>query len=478
MTTTTDTSLPLIMTSAGPQPTPPAVINAVLIAKVAATNPDFTANLPGSLIEDISSTMTGGLSLTDQMRVDAVNSVAPRTASPFIVQQQGQIYGVEQGLGSNASVLVVFTGSAPGFVIQPGFTVSDGQFQYVVPGGGVIGANNQSAPLFALCTIAGTFSIPANSVTDLVSSVPDDYTLTVTNPLAGIQSTGPQEEPDYLAQVLQAGMAVAQGLQSFLRTQLENVAGVQPRLVRVIQNTTGNWEIICGGGDPYQVAYAISQSLFDVTNLSGAVLNIVGITQANPGVVTTAFDHNLSSNNVVEITGVVGMTPVNGHSFTVGIVNSKSFSLGVDTTGYPAYISGGVVTPNTRNIVVSLNYYPDTYQVTFVVPLQQSVQIALTWNTISQNFINPAAISQLGTAALVAYVNSVPAGLPMNFFEMQSVFQAAVADVLPPGQLTRMVFAISIDGTGVTVPPGTGIIAGDPEGYFLTDATQISIVQG
>lgn len=466
------------MTKAGPQPTAPAVINGVLIAKVAATNPDYTANLPGSLIDDVGGTMTAGLALMDQMRVDTVNSVAPRAASPFIVNQLGLQAGVEQGLGSNASVLVVFTGSAPGFVIQPGFTVSDGTFQYVVTSGGAIGANNQSAPLFALCKTAGTFSIPANSVNQIASSVPTGYTLTVTNPQAGIPSTGAQSDADYLAQVQQAGLAVAQGLPSFLRTQLENVSGVQPRLVRVIQATGGGWEIICGGGDPYQVAYAISESLFDVTNLAGSTLSIIGITQANPGVVTTVINHGLTTGAVETINGVVGMTQVNGNAYSVTVIDEKTFSIGVDTTGFSAYLSGGVVTPNPRNTTVSLNYYPDTYAVTFVTPPQQSVVIALTWNTISSNFINPTAISQLGAAALVAYINSIPVGLPINLFEMQTVFQAAVADVLPPGQLTKMVFSVSINGVPTPANAGTGIIPSDPESYFLTDSTKISIVQG
>ena len=73
--------------------------------------------------------------------------------------------------------------------------------------------------------------------------------------------------------------------------------------------------------------------------------NITAITQANPGVVTyTGADP--SNGDTVYITGVVGMTQVNGLFFTVAGVNAgaNTFQLsGVNTTGYTAYSSGGTV---------------------------------------------------------------------------------------------------------------------------------------
>lgn len=471
------TSLPLVMTAAGPQPTPPQALNAALIELVSSTNPGYTANLPGSLIEDVSSTCVGALVLLDQARVDSVNSITPLGSNPFVTTQQGQIYGTPQGQGSNSSVPVVFTGSAPGFVIQPGFTVGDGTHQYVIQDGGVIGADSQSAALFALCTVADVFAIPSGTVTQLVTSVPTGYTLTVTNPNTGIPAVGPQDITDYRTQVLQAGRAVAQGLTSFLRTQVEAVSGVQARLVSVRQ-VSGEWEIIVGGGDPYAVAYAISRAVFDYSNITGSTLSLIGATQANPGVLTTDLNHGFSDSQVIQVEGVVGMTNLNGNSYTITVVDEKSFSIGVNTSAFPAYISGGVITPNLRNETVSLNYYPDTYDVTFVIPPQQSVVIALTWNTKAQNFVSPTAVAQLGSAALVAYINSIPVGQPVNLYELQTTFQTSVAGVLPPGQLTRMEFSVAINGVPTAPETGTGIIAGDPESYFLTSSSQISIVQG
>jgi hypothetical protein len=67
---------------------------------------------------------------------------------------------------------------------------------------------------------------------------------------------------------------------------------------------------------------------------------ITAITQANPGKVTSTA-HALSNGQVIFINGVAGMTQVNNSSFTVTVVNANEFTIGVNTTGYGAYTSGG-----------------------------------------------------------------------------------------------------------------------------------------
>lgn len=473
--------IPTVMDVSGLQPIPPSDLDAQLIALVAASNPGYTV-LPGGLIEDISSTDVGALTLIDQARVELVNSITPFGANAFLLNQLGAIYGVSLGIGSNTSALVVFTGP-PGFLIAAGFTVSDGTNQYVVQDGGVIAASGMTAPLFALATSAGTFSVPPGTVTHLATSVPPPInapggpTLTVTNPTAGTPGTGVQAEPDYRAQVLQAGRAVSMGMASYLRTLLGNVPGVQPRLISILQRT-GGWEIIVGGGDPYQVAAAILEALFDISTLVGSAMTVSNITAANPGVVTTVLNHGyVTGQSGVIIEGVVGMTQVNGVDQTVTVIDEKTFSI-EDTSTFTPYASGGIVTPNARNEAVSINDFPDTYLVLFVNPPQQNVSITVTWNTTSPNFVSPVAVAQLGTAALVSYINSIQVGQPINLFELQNIFQDSIATVVPPQQLTRMVFAVNINGQGVAPIVGTGIISGDPESFFLTSAAAITVTQG
>lgn len=71
---------------------------------------------------------------------------------------------------------------------------------------------------------------------------------------------------------------------------------------------------------------------------------ITAITQANPAVVTDT-GHNLEDGDVIEISGVVGMTELNGNRYVVEVVDANSFKLlGVDSSGYGAWVSGGTYT--------------------------------------------------------------------------------------------------------------------------------------
>jgi hypothetical protein len=84
---------------------------------------------------------------------------------------------------------------------------------------------------------------------------------------------------------------------------------------------------------------------------SGAILEanktITAITKANPGVVTSN-SHGFANGDTVVISGVVGMTQVNGKRFKVASVATNTFALqdvdgnNVNTTSYTTYTSGGV----------------------------------------------------------------------------------------------------------------------------------------
>jgi hypothetical protein len=79
-----------------------------------------------------------------------------------------------------------------------------------------------------------------------------------------------------------------------------------------------------------------------LTQING-MSNISAISKASPGQVTTAKNHYLRTGDSITITGVVGMTQVNGQTFTVTKVDATKFTLGVDTSGYGAWSSGGIV---------------------------------------------------------------------------------------------------------------------------------------
>ncbi|MEE8463059.1 MAG: ubiquitin-activating E1 FCCH domain-containing protein [Acidobacteriota bacterium] len=98
--------------------------------------------------------------------------------------------------------------------------------------------------------------------------------------------------------------------------------------------------------NPSTSAGEVTVRVFTLPVADGAVqdLAISSITQANPAVVTTSTDHGLVTGDEIRITGVFGMTQVNDREFVITVVDADEFSLnGEDSTGYTAYVIGGVV---------------------------------------------------------------------------------------------------------------------------------------
>ena len=137
----------------------------------------------------------------------------------------------------------------------------------------------------------------------------------------------------YRSRVLRAGLAASQGMARYLRTLVSNVPGVQDRLIGIQQVSPSGWMIIVGGGDPYEVAYAIYMALFDISELVGSTIHATSISNANPGVVTTDLDHGYNYADPVTITGA---NPP-GYNGTYAVLDAtppnRSIQLG---TTYPA----------------------------------------------------------------------------------------------------------------------------------------------
>lgn len=92
---------------------------------------------------------------------------------------------------------------------------------------------------------------------------------------------------------------------------------------------------------------AFSATVNTTIYLSACGRAISGITQANPAVVTyTGTDAQLANGQTIDLSGIVGMTELNGTQAVIANFNAgaNTFELqGVDSTGFGAYVSGGVV---------------------------------------------------------------------------------------------------------------------------------------
>lgn len=73
-------------------------------------------------------------------------------------------------------------------------------------------------------------------------------------------------------------------------------------------------------------------------NADGVGFGITAITQANPGVITAPY-HGLATGDEVYLSGIEGMTELNGRVATVTVIDADNFSIGIDTSGFGAFVA-------------------------------------------------------------------------------------------------------------------------------------------
>jgi len=274
-----------------------------------------------------------------------------------------------------------------------------------------------------------------------------------------------------------AGLAASTGMTRYLKTLVGNIPGVTFRLIGVRQQGD-QYVAMVGGGDQYQVAYAIWQSNFYTPGLAGAEISVANISNTNPVTITTQYNHNLVTGDVETIMGTVRTYLLNGLPMPITVTGPKTFTMPIDATMWGTYLSGGVVYPNPINMFVSIMDEPDSYVIPFVNPPQETVNIILVWRTNSLNYVNPDSIAQAAVQPIVDYVNSLPVGTtPLNLNVMTQVFLEAIADIIPGELMIDIEWTISINGIGVYPSVGQTIF-GDPNSFFWTQNGNVVIVEG
>jgi uncharacterized protein (TIGR02217 family) len=124
---------------------------------------------------------------------------------------------------------------------------------------------------------------------------------------------------------------------------IKSYADAGDSYVREITKPVAGTVSVKRGGTPFS-AYTLDTTTGLLTLTPDATVGISAITQASPGVVTTAAAHGLTTGDTVYLTGIGGMTELNGRAFQITVIDPTSFSLdGEDTSAYGAYTSGGTV---------------------------------------------------------------------------------------------------------------------------------------
>ena len=166
--------------------------------------------------------------------------------------------------------------------------------------------------------------------------------------------------------------------------------------------------------------------------VSGA---ITGISQANPAVIDTSpFDHGRITGDKVYLKDIGGMVNLNDQIYTVTALTSTTFSLdGVDSTGFPAYTSGG-----------SWLAYPFAWNLSFAVNSQKDVNLQANANSILDKvdyctFVDRNGVSIVSAIPLYGYNTSTTVLTADNQYIMTPAQIAAVQDVIDTGATVYVV---------------------------------------
>lgn len=190
--------------------------------------------------------------------------------------------------------------------------------------------------------------------------------------------------------------------------------GSAVRLIKFVFNASQTY--ILEFGDEYM------RVIRDGAALTETAKTITGVTQANPGVITSTA-HGFSNDDEIFITAVGGMTELNGRNFLVANVTANTFTLknlagvAVNTTTYTAYTSGGtasriyeIATPYAAADLATLQYIQSADVITIAHPSYEPRELSRTadtsWSLATLTFApgiaaptSPAVSGTGGTAA-------------------------------------------------------------------------------
>jgi len=103
-------------------------------------------------------------------------------------------------------------------------------------------------------------------------------------------------------------------------------------------------------GDTVQIGFTLSPAQINAITFGTAFI-ITGATQAASCVLTVTGPFSIEANDLVQINGVLGMTQLNGNNYQVISVTTSTITLDVNSTGFSAYISGGIISQISFNNV-------------------------------------------------------------------------------------------------------------------------------
>lgn len=211
-----------------------------------------------------------------------------------------------------------------------------------------------------------------------------------------------------------------------------------------------------------------------VANGGGAVhgcaqLSITGATNVSPIVITTSSPHNLTTGDLVVITGVTGNTAANG-SWTITVTGASTFSLN-GSTGNGAYVSGGIVEGGDLGYVdqiIQANVVPNaTIAITQSATNFSVAVVAAVWL--------PASMVTSAASTLQSVISSYFANLPIGGLTDDSTALAYTNVVLYDAVLALLSEAFPNPAGGSYVQHATLTLNGGTTNLSMTP-TQVAVL--
>lgn len=239
--------------------------------KAFETVKDFS-NLPSSIQNNLIDESAIIVNEFEDMIANLMNGITPAYANDFIIEQLGSAFGIKRKDKAKQNVMLEFEGLA-GVIIPVGTQVgsADGQYTFSTTTQGIIKADGK-ATINAEAEDYYDKIIDANTLNVMITDILNVNS--ANNPNSSSEPILEENFSDYRARVQNRMQANRNGTMATLYDNLLNVKGVSSRLItyrldsKLIDGARLNTlEIVCGGGDDYEVAEAIFDSILMTESL-------------------------------------------------------------------------------------------------------------------------------------------------------------------------------------------------------------------
>ncbi|WP_304354227.1 baseplate J/gp47 family protein [Brachyspira innocens] len=227
---------------------------------------DGFSNTPSGIQNNLLQESVILLSQFQDMAANTMNGISPSYANDFLVLELGEAFGLKIKDKQLPNTTITFYG-LPGVIIPEGVQISnaDNSKTFTTTTSDIIKANGE---VTIYCEGADYYDdiAPANSLNVLVNQIQNVSRCTNLND--AVESTPAETISQFRERFQNRAMANRSGTIAVLTNKLKEIEGVQDRLCtykasQIVEEGVSKavLEVIVGGGDDYQVALAIFNSV-------------------------------------------------------------------------------------------------------------------------------------------------------------------------------------------------------------------------